>query len=224
MINFYYCTHLLGFVVALVYVWVITPRYEIRRTSGIVLAVCSYTILYAWSLVLYWICTGTFGGQNIVRAYVFLPLILWFFSIVCDVRTDRVMDMAAPIVCLTLALAKVGCQYAGCCESWWKVDWGIFNRWEGTRLFPVQLAEALTALGISVFLVWLSKKHEYRYGGRCMAWMLFLFGSTRVVWEFLRDNEKILFGLSELALWSTVMAATGAVWLLIDSQKRKRGK
>lgn len=224
MISFYYSMHLLGFVVALVYVWYIMPRYKIRRGPGIILTVCSYTILYAWSLVLYWICTGEFGGQNIIRAYVFLPLILWFFSMVCNIRTDRVMDMAAPIVCFTLALAKVGCQYAGCCESWWNVDWGIYNKWVETKLFPVQTAEALTAFVIGIFLIWLSKRHKYRYGGRCMAWMLLLFGSTRVVWEFLRDNEKIVFGLSELALWSIAMAMVGAVWLLIDSKKRKRGK
>lgn len=218
--NFYYFTHLLGFVVALIYVWYITPKYEIRRGAGITIAVGSYTILYALSLVLYWIITGSFGGQNIVRAYVFLPLILWFFCKVCDIRCDRVQDMAAPIVCLTLALAKVGCQYAGCCESWWKVDWGIYNHFAEDRLFPVQLSEAITALTISIFLIWLSKKHKYCYGGRCMAWMFVLFGSSRTVWEFFRDNQKVLFGLSELALWSSAMAVIGAAWIVLDTKKQ----
>jgi prolipoprotein diacylglyceryltransferase len=55
-----------------------------------------------------------------------------------------------------------------------------------------------------------------------MAWMWVMFGSTRVIWEFFRANEKLFWGLSELALWSIALTVAGVIWLVLDKKKGEK--
>jgi prolipoprotein diacylglyceryltransferase len=55
-----------------------------------------------------------------------------------------------------------------------------------------------------------------------MAWMWVMFGSTRVIWEFFRANEKLFWGLSELALWSIALTVAGVIWLVLDIKKEEK--
>ena len=55
-----------------------------------------------------------------------------------------------------------------------------------------------------------------------MAWMWVMFGTTRVIWEFFRANEKLFWGLSELALWSIALTVAGVIWLVLDKKKGEK--
>ena len=46
-------------------------------------------------------------------------------------------------------------------------------------------------------------------------------GYSRFLLEFLRDNDKLFLGISELALHALAMALIGAVWLIADKRKRR---
>lgn len=215
VMNLYYGFHVLSFVVAVIWLWIMSEKYGIKSKKAIPMVACCYLTMYAVMLVLYWICTGVFGGGHLIRAMVFLPIIVWFYSLVWDVPCRQALDMVAIVLCVVHVVLKIGCQVTGCCESWWQVEWGIYNADAGKSLFPVQLAEGLTALVLAIFLSSYAKKRKYRCEGKCMPLMLLLFGITRVGWEFLRDNEKIIFGFSELALWSLLITVVGIIWLLI---------
>lgn len=215
----YYGFHILGFVASLAYLYWVFPKYKVKRFRGFGLAACTYLTAYALMLVLFWIITGKFGGQNVIRIFLFLPLILWLYANTFGVDYKTSLDFASPVLCIAQAFGKIGCTISGCCESWWEVSWGVYNPYTETRLFPVQLAEGLTSLIIAITVVLIASRKGFNCGGRTMAWMWALFGPTRVIWEFFRANEKLFFGLSELALWSVALTVAGVIWLILDKRQ-----
>ena len=51
-----------------------------------------------------------------------------------------------------------------------------------------------------------------------------LFGSSRFLFEFLRDNSKMFWGISNLAIHALFMFFVGVVWLIILAIKKKKTK
>jgi prolipoprotein diacylglyceryltransferase len=45
--------------------------------------------------------------------------------------------------------------------------------------------------------------------------MMILYGIMRFACEILRDNEKILFGISAVAIHAILIFAVGIIWMLI---------
>ena len=76
----YYGFHILGFIASLFYLYWVFPKYQVNRFRGLGLAACTYLTAYALMLVLFWLITGSFGGQNVIRIFLFLPLILWLYA------------------------------------------------------------------------------------------------------------------------------------------------
>ena len=222
----YYGFHILGFVASLIYLYLVFPKYGVKRVRGMSLAACTYLTAYALMLVLFWLITGSFGGQNVIRVFLFLPLILWLYANTFGVDYKVSLDFAAPVLCIAQAFGKIGCTISGCCESWWQLSFGVYNPYTETRLFPVQIAEGITALAIAITVIWIASRKNFRAGGITMAWMWVMFGSTRTVWEFFRANEKLFLGLSELALWSIALSVAGVIWLILDQRKsdKKQGE
>ena len=217
----YYNFHILGFIASLIYLYLVFPKYKVNRLRGFGLAACTYLTAYALMLVLFWIITGRFGGQNVIRVFLFLPLILLLYANTFDVDYRTSLDFAAPVLCIAQAFGKIGCTLSGCCESWWEVSFGVYNPDTETTLFPVQIAEGVTALLIAVAVIVMAGRKNFRAGGRTMAWMWVMFGPTRVIWEFFRANEKLFWGLSELALWSIALTVAGVLWLILEKRQRE---
>ena len=55
-----------------------------------------------------------------------------------------------------------------------------------------------------------------------MPWMLLLYGVGRFFTEFLRDNEKIWIGCSDIAFHALFMAVVGLVMLLCLRKKQQK--
>lgn len=212
----------LGLVAATAYMYCMLPKYEIKRLRGMLFFGFTYVTIYALMLLLHWLMTGETEGQNIIRTFVFEPFIVWYYAKVFDLKSESCMDLAAVASCISIAFAKIGCAFAGCCESWLQVPWGLYNEYTNTRLFPVQIAESLTAFGVAILVHFMSKKHNYRNQGRCMPWMLILFCSTRVLWKFLKVDKKVFLCFSELALWNIAAVLLGAIWLIIDTLRKSK--
>ena len=215
----YYSFHIIGFIATLLYLYWVFPKYGVNRVRGFALAACTYLTAYALMLILFWVITGDFGGQNVIRIFLFVPLILLLYAQTFGVDFKTSLDFAAPVLCIAQAFGKIGCTISGCCESFWEVSWGVYNPYTETRLFPVQIAEGITALIIAITVIAMASRKGFRCGGRTMAWMWVMFGPTRVIWEFFRANEKLFWGLSELALWSVALTVAGALWLILDYKK-----
>jgi prolipoprotein diacylglyceryltransferase len=218
----YYIFHIIGFIATLLYLFWVFPKYDVKRFRGFALAACTYLTAYALMLVLFWIITGDFGGQNVIRVFLFVPLILLLYAKTFDIDYKVSLDFAAPVLCIAQAFGKIGCTISGCCESFIEVPWGVYNQQTETTLFPVQICEGITALLVAVCVVLIAKRRGFRCGGITMAWMWVMFGSTRVLWEFFRANEKLFLGLSELALWSIALTVAGIVWLVLDKRKGEK--
>ena len=220
----YYTFHIIGFVVTVIYLLLVFPRYGVKWLRGLALAACTYLTAYALMLVLFWIITGEFGGQNVIRVFLFVPIILLLYAKTFDIDYQISLDFAAPVLCIAQAFGKIGCTLSGCCESFLEVPWGVWHPYLETRLFPVQLCEGATALIIAIAVIWMAWRKEFRCGGITMAWMWVMFGSTRVVWEFFRANDKLFWGLSELSLWSIALTVAGVAWLILNKWKGKNNK
>ena len=218
----YYLFHVLGFVGVVIYMLIWAPKYGEKRGHAIIHMSLTYASVYLLMMLLFYFVTGVFGGQNIVRIFMFVPPIALFYGKLMKIPAHTVLDRAAPIPCIVHGISHFGCIFEGCCYSVIKVDWGIYNPIVKEKLFPIQIFEALTAVVIVVVVILISKKKNYQAGGITMPWMLFLFGITRFAWEFLRDNKKLFWGISELALWALATAIVGAVWLIIAEYKKSK--
>ena len=90
--------------------------------------------------------------------------------------------------------------------------------------YPNQPVEALIALGIAAFIWHREKKKGYGDGvdGLSFPIMLMLFGYSRFFLEFLRDNDKVFWGISGLALHALLNAVIGTIAYYLIKRKNIR--
>ena len=222
----YYGFHGLGFLCVFLFnVWY-GKKHAIKPVQSILTTIIVYSVSYLWLYVQFWIETGfqRFGGNNIVRGFVYVPLFAWPVARWLKISGGKMYDFIAPCICLCHGVSHIGCIFVGCCHGY-PCSWGIYNWRYITPAFPIQLFEAATALAIFGYLVWLSRRKNFDHQGKAYPIMLILFGSTRFLWEFGRANQKILLGCSSLAFHALFMAAVGtiALWYL-NSRKPVRRK
>ena len=126
----------------------------------------------------------------------------------------KVCDYLAPVVCVQHGVSHFGCIFGGCCYSY---EWshGVYNHILKYKTFPIQPIEALVAVGIVLFIWLREKKNNFVVTGEYYPLMLILFGYSRFLLEFARDNHKVFLGISNLAIHALVMGIVGTVWLII---------
>lgn len=166
----------------------------------------SKSILYvagtvALGYLLLWVTSWIFGGGkliglNFVRIATFLPVPIYLLTKLQGDPFGKTADYLAPLVAIFHGVTHLGCIFEGCCHGY-AASWGLYSNEVGAVCFPIQPIEALSSILIAVVLL-VMRKHN-RQEGRLYAWYLLLYGGTRFLWEFLRDNEKIWHGISELA-------------------------
>lgn len=194
--------------------------FGISVAKSLLLVFTVYPVAYAWMFIACWIENGFqgFGANNVVRAFVYFPLIAVPVSKMLKMDWKKACDLLAPAPCLAQGVSHWGCTFYGCCHGF-EVDWGIYNPQTGTYCFPNPPLEALTALIIVGILLYREKKRNYTIDGLAMPLMLMLFGTTRFLWEFCRDNEKIWLGCSSLAFHALFMAVVGMSMYIIIRRK-----
>lgn len=193
------------------------PLWKIAVTVCIV-----YPAVVLWMFVMFWMESGftTWGGNNIVRIFVYVPLIGLPVAklLKMDMRKTLALLSFGPL--LVHGISHFGCIFVGCCHGY-PCSFGIYNPMFQDIRFPIQPIEALTAVAIVVFLFVRSKKKQYEPDGYEYPLMLVLFGSTRFLFEFLRDNDKMFWGISNLAIHALFMFVVGLIWIIILYNKRK---
>lgn len=217
-IDIYYSFHVLGFLIVAVYMLLFAKKYSFKKYQGLVLTTLCYITMYLVMLSLFYIITGKFGGQNIVRVFPIFPLIAYLFAKSLNMNTDKAFDLLAPAPCIVQGISHIGCIFAGCCESFLETDFGIYNPIHKTKLFPIQLFESATALIIAGILIFIAIKKKYQTNGMLMPYMLIMFGSTRFLWEFLRDNDKLFWEISGLALWALGSVIVGIIIIIFKKR------
>lgn len=192
-------------VLAFICVFIMAVWYGKKLKIGTLKSIVTFAVVYPltdlWKRVLFWIESGfqVFGGENIVRIFVYVPVIAYFVAVFLKIERKKMCDFLAPLVILSHAVGHIGCIFAGCCQGY-PMSWGLYNIQTRTTHFPTQPLESLVAFAILWYVLYRTKKHNYEPDGLQYPIMLAWFGGTRFLLEFLRDNEKIFLNISSLAI------------------------
>ena len=201
-------------------------HYGLSASKALLSIVILYALGYLWIYIIGWASTGFkhFGSNNIVKGFIYFPLIALLPCRLFNIDKAVMCDYCAPCMSLLQGVAHIACSFAGCCHGY-RTDWGIWNVSYECYMFPIQLLESLVAFLIFAFIEIYSKKANMYGKGRLYPISLILFGSTRFFLEFLRDNKKVFFGISDLALHAGLMVLVGIAWLMeLNDRERKKQK
>lgn len=220
--TFYDIFFALGFVSVLIgLIWFGKKlEFPLKKVAALVLVV--YPLVVLWMFIMFWMESGftTWGGNNIVRVFVYVPLIGLPVAKWLKMEKYRALSLLSFAPLLVHGVSHFGCIFFGCCQGY-PCSWGVYNPFYQDIRFPTQPIEALTAVAIVFYLFYRAKKRNYIPDGFEYPVMLVLFGSTRFLFEFLRDNEKMFWGISNLAIHALFMFVVGVIWIVIAKKKSK---
>lgn len=218
----YWGCYVLGFVTIFVFNAFYGKHYGIKPGIALAFSVLSYVLIYAWTYVLAWVMNGfEWGHHNAIRVYIWFPLVLLFIGKLFKIDFESACEFMTPSTCIVYGIARLGCNFTGCCYGI-PASWGIESVEAGYRVFPVQLCESLTSLGIAWLIMRLARKRNYKSDGTLYPLMMILYGGTRFLWEFLADNHKLFLHISELALWALLTCVIGIAWYTTISERNRR--
>lgn len=218
----YYMFHVIGFIATAIFTALYTRKFKVKIWRTVVLLACVYPLVYLFMMLLCWVENGfkNFGGQNIVRIFIWIPLFVLPFAYILKINYRRALNIVAPIPLVIHGVSHFGCIFMGCCCGYpW--EYGIYNPALKIRTFPIQPIEAITALLILVAVVFYCYKKKFSNTAKSYSLMLMLFGSTRFMFEFARDNDKLFWGISNLAIHAFVMFIVGFVFFFFVNIKPK---
>ncbi len=219
---FYNLFFIAGFVGVLSFNLLNAKNYKMSLLKALVFTVIVYSLAVLWMFFLFWAESGfkNWGGNNIVRVFVWIPLIALPISRIMKLDWYATCDYLAPCPCVVHGIAHFGCIFAGCCHGY---PWarGIYNPELGVPTFPTQPIEAITAVLIAVIVYARCARRRFEPDGLAYPIMLMLFGYSRFLFEFLRDNDKLFWGISSLALHALAAAVVGTIAYFIISRKNK---
>jgi hypothetical protein len=215
----------LGFVSVFFFVVYYGKKMGIKLWKTIVVVLLVYPTAVLWMFTMYWIENGfkSFGGNNIVRIFVYVPLFGLPVARLLKIERKQMLSLLSFGPLLVHGVSHLGCVFFGCCAGY-PSTFGFYNPFYQEIRFPIQPIEALGAVAIVVYLFLRANKRSYVPDGKEYPLMLVLFGSSRFCFEFLRDNEKLLFGCSNLAFHALFMFVVGILWLVLLKKNSKRQK
>lgn len=225
-----------GFVGLFIFNLITCKHYGIKKWQATVFTVCVYSAALVWMFFLFWAESGfkNFGGNNIVRIFIWLPVFVIPMAKILKLDINKCLDFVSPCLCINHGLAHIGCIFEGCCHGY-PFQGGIYNTKLQQELFPNQLVEAGAALVIAFLIARRNHKRDYQVDGLSFPIMLMMFGYSRVIFEFFRDNaEPYLFHtflsnvsgmswcyISTLQIHALVAGIVGTVWYVIAKKRQK---
>ena len=131
-------------------------------------------------------------GANYFGSLFAIPIAIYVTCaviLVDPIKNSDVYIMVAPVF---LFIVKIACFCNGCC---WGIPWehGLYNHHPNHPGYqvPVQLLEALCALGIFIFFLWYRKKAK---PGTLLPLYIILYSVTRFPIEFLSEAHPAIVG------------------------------
>ena len=167
----------------------------------------------------YFLENGDWGGKSFFGAVYFAPLTFIAVAKILKMPYVYSLDLCATSGCLALAVLKVQCLIDGCCAGviLGQIEDNIYVR------FPSQIVEFVTALILTVLLLYLSYNPKYR--GKIYPITLVLYGTLRFVLNLFRDDwdrtQSFNLPLPLGNIWALIAVIVGAVWLIALKRKRK---
>lgn len=198
-------------------------RHRMPLLKGLAVTVLGYGMTLLIHNLVMWMMEGFASGRygmevNLCVGFVYLPLFALLLGAVFDLPYGHTADLLAVSVTAFHVLGRLGCLFTGCCYGY-PCSWGLWSIQAESYRFPVVPVEGAFTLAILVFLLLRVGRRGYTPDGRTLPWMLTIYGLCRFGSEFLRDNEKLFLGLSNIALHALFMMAVGVGMLLWTARK-----
>ena len=160
------------------------------------------------------------GKVCIFGALLFLPVLMFLFSLVSRDSFKTLMDYTSGGIFSVLAAAKFGCVFAGCCHGV-RYGWGIYNLKENAAVFPVQIYESLCIVLVVVLVLILNFKVKKLKTGLIYPIGTIVYCATRFFWEFFRYYDEgsilknLLFGLTFWQFFALLTIALSVIWIVL---------
>ena len=218
--TFYDLFFVLGFVsVTIGLVWFGKKLGIPLKKTAVTVAVV-YPLVVLWMFIMFWMETGfrSWGGNNIVRIFIYVPVFGLPVAKLLKVDKLKALSLLSFAPLLVHGVSHYGCIFFGCCSGY-PFPGGIYNPFYQDYRFPIQPIEAMGAVAIVGYLFYRARKKKYVPDGLEYPIMLTLFGSSRFVFEFFRNNEKMFWGISNLAVHALFMFIVGVVWIILAKKK-----
>ena len=210
----YQLWHIPNVISLMVFCFIHRKKYGIKKLPSLIIVAIIYALGYLWLLFIGWMESGftSIGDNNIVKGFIYFPIFALIPANLFKIDKRKIWDFIAPCFPLLQCVAHLACNFAGCCRGY-IVGYGIWNPVMKEYTFPIQLLESLVSLLVFIACLLYADKGK-RSEGKVYPFFLITFGATRFFLEFFRDNHKIIFGISDLALHALLMAAVGGVWMI----------
>lgn len=163
--------------------------------------------------------TGNTAGLKFVRIVNFCWIYFLLLAYFLKDPYENILDLLTIKGAFFYAIAHIGCIFPGCCHGY-ASDWGIYSNNAGYVCFPIQLVEC--TINIMIGFILLAMRKNKKFHGQLNPWYMIMFGATRFVTEFLRDNDKLFWGISELAIHALVSFILGSVAIIIINQRKEK--
>lgn len=212
----YYGFHVLGLLLAFLNGLNDAKHLNVERWKAAVTILIVYPVIYELRYAVRYVENLFYPceGANIIKVFIFLPVVIWPVAKLLKVSQTKLNQIFAVIPCIGQGVSHIGCIFPGCCNGY-ESTFGIYNYSLDCLCIPVQIYESIAALLIGLYLEIRFRKNKWKDDDKAMPIMFVLFGLSRFFLEFLRDDEKFLFNISNAAMHSMFMAIVGALWLLI---------
>lgn len=209
-----------GFVSVFLMVTWFGRKIGIPMWKAVMIVLIVYPTLLLLMFVMFWIESGfrNFGGNNIVRVFVYGMVVAYPVAKLLKLSWKDTCGVLSIGPLSVHAVSHFGCMFVGCCTGY-PCSWGLYNVATKDIRFPNQPLEAIVAWLIIFYLIGRSKKNDYKMDGLEYPIMLVLFGGTRFLFEFLRDNEKLWLGCSGLAFHALFMFVVGIIAIVVIRKK-----
>lgn len=177
---------------------------------GAKLSVLFGDLHWPWVAITDW-QTALWSGRSITGALIFGFL----FAEIAKPIMGYVMppnDRFAALLPFTIAIGRLGCLTAGCCQGSVCNNWLAMPGFDGQPRYPIALLEITFQISTGVlFMLMLKRRLLF---GRLFSVYLIAYGVFRFVSEFVRDTPKYFGGLSGYQLLALVMIVLGTAFFL----------
>ncbi len=150
-------------------------------------------------------------GANYFALMFSLPVFISVMSIALWLDPLKQSDISVPGLPLALVFTKIACFTSGCCNGIWWVG-GPYSYRHSREEFPVQLVEAAVAFLLFVFLLWYQKRAKK---GTVLPMYTILYGLTRFVTEFWREDEMFWRNLRLYQILCIISVVVGVIELIV---------
>lgn len=163
-----------------------------------------------------WFTNGNANYYGNITAWM---IVLTLLPIVFKVSPLKTMDLLTPALPLSLFTAKLACFFHGCCSGIEMQGSFYYNQYTERYEFPVQLLEALVALGIFFFLQIRKKKIPM---GEVFPVYLIVYSASRFLTEFLRDDlPRVFSAFNAYQILSVIYFLLGVYLYMLVREKGK---